>query len=142
VRFRLILTIALILILPAESRATIDERLLEEEAVRDFFQALMRAGGNGYRQVERGGFLRLLPDGTYEGQMWPFAPTVREAGFRGKIPSGTIAIAHTHPRDTPHPSTHDIAVAKRLSIPVVVLTPRWITVVEPDGTLRRIRHRR
>jgi hypothetical protein len=141
-QFLLVLATALLLILPTESQAAIDEKVFEQEAVRDFFNALMRGGGNGRRQVERGGFIRLLPDGTYEGQMWPFAPTVREATFKGQIPSGTIAIAHTHPRENPHPSIHDQAVAKRLAIPVVVLTPRFITIAEPDGTIRRMQYRR
>jgi hypothetical protein len=138
--FRFVLAAALLLNLPPESQAAIDETLFEQEEVREFFRELMRAGGNGRRQYERGGFIRLLPNGNYETQMWPFAPTVREATFKGKIPSGTVAIAHTHPREIPHPSLHDQAVAKRLAIPVVVLTPRLITVAEPDGTIRRIQY--
>src|SRR5687768_8248129 len=101
--FQFVLATVFLLILPPESQANIDEKLFEQNAVREFFGELMRAGGNGRRQYERGGFIRRLPDGRYEGQMWPFAPTVREATFKGPLPSGTIAIAHTHPGNIPHP---------------------------------------
>ena len=141
-QLRFVLAVALVLALPAESQAAIDERLFQQEEVREFFRELMRAGGNGRRLYERGGFIRLLPDGKYRTQIWPFAPAVREATFKGTIPPGTIAIAHTHPREIPHPSLHDQQVAKRLAIPVLVLTPRFITIAEPDGTIRRMKYRR
>ncbi|HEX7419040.1 MAG TPA: Mov34/MPN/PAD-1 family protein [Thermoanaerobaculia bacterium] len=58
------------------------------------------------------------------------------ATWTGRMPEGTAAIIHSHPRTLPNPSQNDILEAHRLGIPVIVVTPDAVTMVLPrDGTL-------
>lgn len=87
-----------------------------------WYESLLAEGGYGHLQTERAAFLIRERDGTLTLQPWPNGGH-RHATFRGAIPLRTIAILHTHPKREPDPSARDRAEAKRLGIPVVVITP-------------------
>ena len=140
-RRSLLLIVVLNFALPAVAESWLDEALLEADGVNGFFSELVAAGGFGRFPYERAGFLILMPDGSYRGEVWPFNATMRKASFTGTRPAGTVAIAHTHPLGLPRPSTQDVLLAGQLGIPIVILTPRSITVAHPDGTIQRIVNR-
>ncbi len=65
--------------------------------------------------------------------LWPPKFESYSVTFRGSAPEGTVAIVHTHPRWSDEPSPEDIALAKRVALPVYVLTRSNITVATIGG---------
>jgi Prokaryotic homologs of the JAB domain len=59
----------------------------------------------------------------------------RTASFHGRIPDQCIGIAHTHPQGDKEPSPEDRAEARRIQLPIVVVTSQAITVAWPDGSM-------
>lgn len=106
---------------------------LDDPVLREYFVDLLRLSGEGYRSTERGAFIVLEPTGALRCVVWPFHNGFQREQFRGRIPDGTIAIAHTHPRDVPQPSVNDQKEAKRLGLPFVVVSPRNIYQIGADG---------
>ena len=105
--------------------------LCRAEAVAHYAE-LLAVGGYGRLPVEQAGFLIRERDGTLTFAPWGRGAFQR-ATFAGGIPRGTIAVVHTHPRRLPRPSRGDLDQAKRLGIPLVVVTPGAITAARPDG---------
>ncbi|HET8775364.1 MAG TPA: Mov34/MPN/PAD-1 family protein [Thermoanaerobaculia bacterium] len=103
----------------------------------DWYDVLLAESGYGQREYERAAFLIRESDGTLTLEPWPHHG-FRHATFRGKVPARTIAILHTHPAGQSHPSPRDRAEAKRLGIPVVVITPKSVTAAIADGSVLRI----
>ena len=103
-----------------------------------YYAELLARGGYGRLPVEYGGFLIRESDHSLTFASWPRG-SLQRAAFRGAIPRGTLAIVHTHPRELPDPSAHDCDEARRLGLPVVVVTPRAVIAVRPDGAIQRIR---
>lgn len=61
--------------------------------------------------------------------------------FTGRIPFGTVAIAHTHPPRLPFPSALDAAdEARRLDVPFVVLTDIPVCASNRQECLSHTRH--
>jgi hypothetical protein len=101
------------------------------------YSELLREGGYGRLSQERAGFLIAEEGGTVSFQPWDsFA--FRRASYRGRVPDRTIAIAHTHPSNSPEPSTRDRATARQSGLPVVVITPEGVVGVFPDGSTRAL----
>ncbi|HVE70185.1 MAG TPA: Mov34/MPN/PAD-1 family protein, partial [Thermoanaerobaculia bacterium] len=97
-----------------------------------WYDQLLAEGGYGRFQHERAAFLIEERDGTLTLEPWP-ASGHRHATFQGAIPPRTIAIVHTHPADAPEPSARDRAEARRLGLPVIVITPRSVMATHPTG---------
>ena|SRR5688572_16794624 len=110
--------------------------LCRAEAVVHYADLLARAG-YGRLPVEHAGFLIREDDGTITFAPWPRG-SFQRATYRGAIPRGTIAVVHTHPRGQPNASPHDVDEARRLRLPMVVVTPRAVTIARPDGTSQRL----
>lgn len=72
---------------------------------------------------------------------WPESTSARQSTYRGRIPAGTIAIAHTHPELT-HlrmPSAHDAALARHTGLDIYVITHAEIWVARgATGNVVRI----
>jgi hypothetical protein len=52
------------------------------------------------------------------------------------IPSGAIAIAHTHPTiRAEKPSLDDVSTAKKIKLPIYTISYRGIWKVTPDGVV-------
>lgn len=98
-----------------------------------WYDQLLADGGYGRFDRERAAFLIREDDGTLTLEPWP-SRGFRHAAFRGAIPPRTIAILHTHPRNTPQPSAHDRAEARRLGIAIVVITPESVIVTSAERT--------
>jgi proteasome lid subunit RPN8/RPN11 len=103
---------------------------------RRAYADLLAAGGYGRLQHERAAFLVRVGD-RITTQAWSNG-SFQRVTFRGVIPEGTIAIAHTHPRDLPWPSAHDREEAKRKGIPIIVITPKAVVLTDIDGSVRTL----
>jgi len=101
------------------------------------YARLLAESGYGRLPVEHGGFLIRESDGTLTFAPWPRG-SFQRASFHGAIPRGTIAVVHTHPRNLPRPSPHDVAEAMRLGMQIVVVTPGAVIVARADGTVERL----
>jgi hypothetical protein len=64
--------------------------------------------------------------------LWPHTVLLRSARYDGKLPEGTVAVAHNHPLESPLPSRADIAEAKRIGLPMYVVTRWHLYVVDPS----------
>jgi hypothetical protein len=68
---------------------------------------------------------------------WKFSGAVERAAWGGPPPEGALAVVHTHPRTAdPRPSTGDVALARRLGLPVYTLTRVGLWAARADGTIR------
>jgi hypothetical protein len=79
---------------------------------------------------ESAAFLVLDDNGEFQMVRWPITNRFHEQTWTGAIPVGTVAVVHTHPAHLPYASTHDRDEARRTGIPIVVLTPGVVTVVD------------
>ena len=100
-----------------------DTTTLVRDDVRACGERITALAGHGYLAHERAAFLVLSSDGTFDCSVWPPSNGWHSATWSGKIPNGTVAVIHTHPRTIPQPSSHDTREARRLDIPVIVVTP-------------------
>jgi hypothetical protein len=98
---------------------------------------LLQRGGHGRFGIERGAFLIRESDGTLTTEPWPEFGH-RQVRYRGPIPANAIAIMHTHPHEAPRPSAHDRAEAKKIGLPVLVITPMGVVAAFPDGRSEKI----
>ena len=95
---------------------------------------LFEKGGRGHRDEERGAFLLAGGEESLGPcVLWPFTATRRATSFRGRIPAGATAIAHTHPNERPDPSSGDWQMAESLGMPVLVVTARGIRAAVPGA---------
>jgi hypothetical protein len=93
-----------------------------------------RGASEFFDEMEAGAFIVRQSDGGYALVPWPAnTADVRSAHYVGVIPAGTVAIAHTHPFQAEQPSKGDIAQAKKIGLPIYVIS-RWsLYVAEPSG---------
>jgi hypothetical protein len=104
--------------------------------LRACFARLLALSGYGRRADERAAFVVDRGDGRFDCLLWPATNGFRSASWQGRRPEGTVAIAHTHPRTLPDPSIHDAEEARRLALPIYVLTPQQAVLVTSDGQAR------
>lgn len=88
---------------------------------------LLRSARYGHATKEHSAFLVRDANGKLQLVKWPGDGTRMSATYHGTIPAGTVAIVHTHPNGLPNPSRGDAALARKLNLPVYVLTRRGIT---------------
>ena len=113
--------------------------MMQSREVADGFDNLIRMAGYGKRSDERAGFL-VLVNGHIQLQEWPANNRYHAAEWNGSIPAGTVALAHTHPQQYPDASVQDRSEAKRLGIPIFVLTPQSVVMIDPrDGKAMSVR---
>ena len=105
-----------------------------------WYDELLAAGGYGRLPRERAAFLIRESDGTLTLEPWADGG-FRHASFRGVLPERTIAVLHTHPFGDPRPSAHDREEARRLKMPVLVVTTDAVIAAMPNGAITTIRHR-
>lgn len=98
-----------------------------------WYSMLLAEGGYGHLPRERAAFLIRESDGTLTLEPWRDSGH-RQATFHGRIPDRTLAVLHTHPKGEDRPSSRDRREARRLRMPVVVITPEAVIAAMPDGS--------
>ena len=84
---------------------------------------------------EEAAFLVRDNDGRLRAIDWHHHKEQSKASFHGRMPVHCIAIVHTHPIGDKEPSPGDRAEARRIQIPILVVTTQAVTVAWPDGTM-------
>ena len=102
-----------------------------DPCLQNAFAQLLQRGEGIVGRVEAAAFVIREEDGTFTTLLWPRTNYARSETFRGAIPPGTVAIAHTHPPTMEHPSSGDVAESKRLGIPIYVISYWQIWAVDP-----------
>jgi len=102
-------------------------------------QQMARSGAERSDQSEIAAFLVRDTAGAISFVPWPQSGRFRSESFRGVIPLGTVALAHTHPwQADQRPSRGDIEQAKKIGLPIYVVT-RWnLYAVDADGNVVEI----
>jgi hypothetical protein len=95
---------------------TCSERVIEQS------WALLGKARYGYSALERAAFIVRDDGGVLSFVEWPWSAQPWHAQYGGRIPHRTVAIVHTHLNAHPLPSSVDVALAQRISLPVYVLT--------------------
>jgi hypothetical protein len=109
------------------------EGLFFHPDVRAYLADLLRLSGGGYRHTERAAFLVIDEGGGFRCLLWPYHNGFARERFSGRIPAGTVAIAHTHPNSARHPSVHDRTEAMRLLIPFLIVSRDDIYGISSHG---------
>ena len=105
----------------------------DDPEVLALLQDLAVRGANQPGDLEVAAFIVLKADGGVSCLLWPHSANMRSEHYQGRIPEGTVAIAHTHPLYAPQASGGDVAQSKRIGLPIYVLT-RWnLSVVDPSS---------
>ena len=117
----------------------VDASILRNRELTDGFATLVRQSAYGRHSDERAAFIVRGDDGRFRLEFWPARNDYHAARWRGTIPSGTIAIAHTHPIEHPEASAHDCSEAQRIGVPIFVLTPESVILISAsDGSQETI----
>ncbi len=90
----------------------------------------LRRATNRFSHMEEAAFIVRHADGSCTAVRWPSTGIPDSAMWVGPFPEGTVAIAHTHPAWRPKPSTVDVATARKVKLPVYVVTRTqvWKTI--------------
>jgi proteasome lid subunit RPN8/RPN11 len=90
-------------------------------------------------QREVAAFVVRRDDGSLNIVMWPHSANFRSERYEGAVPAGTVAIAHTHPPQADQrPSRGDIEQAKKIGMPIYVVT-RWnLWVADAHGDVHEL----
>ena len=115
------------MIAPVLSAFLLLSELAYDPEVRKAMWRLMEETHYGFGETEEAMFIVRAEDGRLSFVRWTSLGQPLKARWTGAIPPGTIAIAHTHPNSRPRPSEVDAATARRLGLPVYVITQSRIT---------------
>lgn len=108
------MTMLLVLIL--EMRMRLDREFLQQS------WALLEEAALGSSQFEHAAFALYTDDGHVIFARWPVTKAKCRAAYRKSVPPNAFAIVHTHPNSRPLPSWDDDDTARRLGMPVYVVT--------------------
>jgi len=98
-----------------------------EPQVQTLMHELVRDTRSGFDHREGAAFIVRSASGNFYSLEWPSNGQLDSARWEGAFPPGTVAIAHTHPTHLPMPSNIDITTARKVHVPVYVVTPAKIT---------------
>lgn len=98
------------------------EEIACQSSVLSGFWRLLAQARFGEAQQERAAFVTRDEDGNYHLVFWPFLRELRRASYFGKFPRNVVAIVHTHPNGEALPSEGDRELARRIGLPIYVLT--------------------
>jgi hypothetical protein len=132
------LTAILLLFSGFQIAETAEELDSSSEVLKLFFQ-LFDDVSFGYDQTEAAGWILFIND-EYFLEKWPRVNEEYMQIWTGPIPGGAVAIAHTHPTsDIQKPSEADIALAKRINLPVYTICRSGIFKANKDGVVVKIK---
>ena len=110
-------------------------RAANDSQVLAVMQDIALRGAQQPDQQEVAAFLVRDTNGAISSVLWPLTADRRSVHYRGVVPAGTVAIAHTHPIFAERPSSGDIAQARKIGLPIYVIT-RWnLYVVDATGAV-------
>ena len=118
------------------------DALTQDPKVRQYFYDLWRDSGYGSQDTERAAWIIKDSDTSgYVCRRWPWSASWRRETWKGPLPAGTVAQAHTHPSSaSPRPSTggtksdpRDDYTANLIHRPIYVITRNAIWKVDPEG---------
>jgi JAB domain-containing protein similar to deubiquitination enzymes len=124
--------LAVALVVAGDLAADVKSVAAEKDALSLFADLLGKAARTGDPDGEMAAFLVREQDGRLRCLLWPRLARRRSEAFTGMLPLGVIAVVHTHPGVMPEPSRNDRTEAKRLGLPIYVLTSRTVFVADPD----------
>jgi len=110
-----------------------DFRTADNPALLGILRALAIRGAYTTNDMEVAAFVIRNSDGELACLPWPHTASVRAAHYQGAIPPGTVAVAHTHPRQFERPSSGDIEQAKRIGLPIYVISRWYLYVIDPSS---------
>ena len=113
----------------------LNETTLDRDDVAAAFNTLLRKAAFGQLGEERAGFL-IIENGRFRLVMWTPTHQFHAEQWQGRIPAGTVAVVHTHPPAQPMPSAHDRAEARRVGIPILVVTNGSVALATEDGKIQ------
>jgi hypothetical protein len=108
---------------------TIDTR------VHGFMSDVLKRGLTWGDFSETAAFLVRDTAGDLQCLLWPETNEYQKQTFPGELPPRTVAVIHTHPETLPNPSKADIEQARRLGLPLFVLTRQRVTAVDAEGNV-------
>jgi len=112
--------------------------VLRDPTVIACFAHLVRSALGGFATFEKAAFLALRADHSVQCIDWPSTREFKQAQWSGPMPSGVVAVAHTHPLSSPFASPDDVKLARRIRMPIFVLTPNMVSVVHADGRVEML----
>jgi len=115
-------TLVLLVLLATVRGAAAADLADDRRAMMSLSWNLLKDARFGQDTREHAAFLVRRGDGTLVLVAWPYGAEPMRARYEGAIPAGTVAILHTHPNAYPLPSTGDTELARRLGLPVYVVT--------------------
>jgi RHS repeat-associated protein len=105
--------------------------------IRQCLCMLWRDAGGGVWQTERAAWI-MNNSGAYSCMRWPFSSDYKKEQWKGPVPKMAAGIAHTHPtrgiggsRGGPRPSGGDEETAKKIKLPVYVVTEEGVWKYDP-----------
>ena len=110
-----------------------DFRAAGNPALMGILRDLGVRGANKTDNMEVASFITRNADGTLSCVRWPHTASIRAAHYQGAIPPGTVAVAHTHPQQFEKPSSGDIEQAKRIGLPIYVISRWYLYVIDPSS---------
>jgi hypothetical protein len=129
----------LILLFPGLQIAAAQEEMDSSSEVLEFFYELFEDVAFGYDQIEAAGWIMLI-DGEYFFQKWPRSDEKYLQRWTFTVPNGVVAIAHTHATsDIQKPSDHDIALAKKIDLPIYTICRAGIWKADEKGIVTKIK---
>jgi len=103
-------------------------RAVDDPQVLAMMQDIALRGAHQLDQQEVAAFIVRDANGAIASELWPHTANRRSEHFNGVVPAGTVAIAHTHPIFAERPSSGDIDQARKIGLPIYVIT-RWALYV-------------
>lgn len=138
---RHIVLLSFLIFFGAQSTWTEDaiQELYFSPDVQNYFYLLFYQSGFGYDLTECAAWI-IRDNESYSWRKWAPIKEKYKGVWNGPIPSGAIAIAHTHPaNDIAQPSKNDISTAKKIRLPIYTISIGGIWKVTPDGAVYRIK---
>lgn len=96
--------------------------IMNDPLVRAGFWDMFADTRYGFANNEEAAFVVRGADGRMSLVRWPSSDGPHRAQWKAPVPSGAIAIAHTHPNGQPRPSIADERTAELMKMPVYVIT--------------------
>jgi hypothetical protein len=115
--------------------------LYNSPEVQNYYYQFFYESNFGNKLTECAAWIIHANDG-YSLVKWPTIKQIYKQVWTLPIPSGAVAIAHTHPTiDSEKPSKTDALTAKKLNLPIYTISRSGVWKVTPSGFITRVKNR-